>query len=162
MRVKKFEEISADSTMETVDDYDINPDELLLNNAHRGIGDDDDEPDLGITAREAQTYNHRTKKLTQFFSTSDVNVLFRNLAFYIDGSNSQFKFNRSHFGAHFKVQREKEGEIDMRVNILKVKDQSKHCIQVIRNSGDIFAFSEIFEEIKKFFGGHVNATYVDS
>jgi len=120
LRLKQYDNVSQNSSLETTDDFDINPDELLLNNTHRGIVSDDEEADTGITIREAQVYNHRTKKLTQFFSTSDVEVLFRNLAFYIDENASKFKFEKSNYGSRFKVLREKEGEIDISINIFKV------------------------------------------
>ena len=162
MRKNKYQEsFLSDSNMET-EDYEIDPDKLSNSMPHRSLGDEeDDEIDLGITLREAQPYIHSTRKMTQFFSTSDPSVLFRNLASYVDVNSSQFKFYKSHFGCQFKVNREKEGEVDISVNILKVKDQDKHWVKFIKNSGDIFAFSDIFEKIRKFFGGHVNAKYED-
>lgn len=137
---------------------------MLSSNYHRGIGDEDskDEDDK-ITIREAlpflDIFKGKIKWLTQFFSTSDVNILFRNLTKFISENATTFKFNKTSFGSSFGIIKEVGGKVDITINILKVKGQEKYCIQAIRNSGNIFAFTEIYNEIKAFFGGHVNAVY---
>lgn len=51
-----------------------------------------------------------------------------------------------------------EKEIEFRVNILKVEDSdTKHCVEVIKESGDRFEFDEVYRNIKDFFGGYANA-----
>ena len=48
-------------------------------------------------------------------------------------------------------------ELAFRVNILRVGEgNDKHCVEVIKESGDRFAFDEIYRNIRDFFGGYVN------
>lgn len=49
-------------------------------------------------------------------------------------------------------------EVGIRVNILRVDDKGeKHCVEVIKEFGDRFAFDEVYKNIREFFGGYVNA-----
>jgi len=45
----------------------------------------------------------------------------------------------------------------MSINILKIEDKDKFCVEIIRNSGDIGVMRNIFVKLKKFFGAHVNS-----
>ena len=49
-----------------------------------------------------------------------------------------------------------EIEVEIRVNILKAED-SKYCVEVIKESGDRFEFDQIYRSIRDFYGGLVNA-----
>lgn len=147
------------SSISTQEDYDINPDDLLANNYHRGIGDDDEDDNLSIVVREAQKYNHKTKKLSQFFSKSEVDVLFRNLTHFIDEFASKFKFSKTSYGANFQTIDEKSIQVDITVNILKVPDEDIHCVQVIRNQGNALVFTKMFKKLKEVFAGHADTIY---
>ena len=50
---------------------------------------------------------------------------------------------------------------EFEVNILKVADQEKFCIDATVLKGDKFKFTEQFSDLKKFFGGHANATLAE-
>lgn len=50
------------------------------------------------------------------------------------------------------------GMIQFMINILKVEDQDKYCIEGTLLQGDIFEFTEIFKKMKAYFGGHANAS----
>jgi len=54
-----------------------------------------------------------------------------------------------------------EETVEFLVNILKVPDQEKHCIEATVLKGDKFKFSQQFKDLKKYFGGHANSAEQD-
>ncbi len=81
---------------------------------------------MQIIVREAQEYSKNGKRLTEFFSTSDVDVLFRNLTHFINEVASKFKFSKAAYSANFQTIDEKSIEVDIAVNILKIPDEEMH------------------------------------
>mmetsp|Transcript_37022 Transcript_37022/g.36626 ORF Transcript_37022/g.36626 Transcript_37022/m.36626 type:complete len:216 (-) Transcript_37022:186-833(-) len=125
---KRYNNYSQDemiSNISTQEDYDISPDDLDANNYHRGLGSEDDD-DTHLVVREAKPYSHQTRKLSQFFSKSDVEVLFRNLTHFVDGVASKHKFSKSCYGVNFETINDDSVQVDVTVNILKVPDEEMH------------------------------------
>lgn len=114
------------SNISTQEDYDISPDDLDANNYHRGLGSEDDDDDTHLVVREAKPYSHQTRRLSQFFSKSDVEVLFRNLTHFVDGVASKHKFSKSCYGVTFETINDDSVQVDVTVNILKVPDEEMH------------------------------------
>lgn len=50
------------------------------------------------------------------------------------------------------------GLIHFMINILKVEDQDKYCVEGVVLKGDTFEFTDVFKQMKAFFGGHANAS----
>lgn len=51
--------------------------------------------------------------------------------------------------------------IEFTINILKVPESEKHCIEGFIIKGDQFHFSNIFKTMKEYFGGHANVAEDD-
>lgn len=53
---------------------------------------------------------------------------------------------------------EQQNPIQFMINILKVEGEDKHCVEGVILKGDTFEFTEVFKQMKAFFGGHANAS----
>ena len=122
-------------------------------NVSRGDGDNEN---LDFVDREWEVYVPELKRCTQFFSTSNLNDLFNTLGKFATDYAASFKIGEK-YNAILDVI-EEETKLQMEVDILKVPDQEKYCIEVSRKNGDIFLFNKIYKQLKQFYGGHVNAT----
>ncbi|CAI2363208.1 unnamed protein product [Moneuplotes crassus] len=141
------------------------------NSVHRGIGDSDEES-KEVCEREEQEYDEDFENYHKFFSTSSVEDLWTNLCAYVTGITGEYKFSADEYSISAKVVKEeeekeekkesvKEEPIEFLVNILKVPEQEKHCIDATVIKGNKFNFTDQFRDLKKFFGGHANATLAD-
>lgn len=142
------------------------------NSVHRGIGDSDEEA-KEVVEREEQEYDDDFANYHKFFSTSEVDDLWKNLWAYVTEITSEFKFSADEYSLSAKVVKEEEekadGESDKPVaeptefivSILKVPDQDKHCIDATVLKGDKFKFTQQFNDLKRFFGGHANTALDD-
>ncbi len=141
------------------------------NTVHRGIGDSDEET-KEAGEREAQEYDEDFENYHKFFSTSNIDELWNNLWAYITNITGEYKFSVDEYNISAKVVKEDESKEDeskklgqepteFEVNILKVADQEKFCVDATVLKGDKFKFTEQFSDLKKFFGGHANATLAE-
>lgn len=103
-------------------------------------------------------YVPELKRYTEFYSTSSADDLFRTLATYGEDYAETHTFDDEEYRASFKM-KAKAGEtpVEFSVSVLKVDDDKK-CIEVVKDNGDKFEFYEVYTNLKKFFGGHANAT----
>lgn len=138
------------------DDIDVDPSVFEAHTVHRGIGGTGEKP--VITERKENIYNPKVKKNTQFFSTSNVDVLFRNLAGFAQKAAINFSFADGEYSVEMTMQEGEQISVTFTVKILKVEGDDKHCVQAIKNEGNRFAFSEAYKQLKVFFGGHANTT----
>lgn len=111
--------------------------------------------------RKPAIYISEYKRATQFFSTSDLQILFNTLALFASKATTEFEFSPDEYSVTLSYLADDEAKISMVVNILKLEDNDKYCIEAIKVSGDYFKFNSLFEQLKKFFGGHVNSTESD-
>lgn len=138
------------------DDIDVDSTAFEAHTTHRGTGGTEKKPT--ITERTAKSYNSKVKKITQFFSTSAVDVLFRNLVGFAQKAATECSFDDNEYSAEMTMQEEDNIAVTFTVKILKVEGEDKHCVQAIRNEGNRFAFSEAYKQLKIFFGGHANTS----
>lgn len=144
---------------------EFDPSVFESNTVHRGIGEEEDEETKADVEREEMEYIPECKRYTEFFSTSKLEDLWNTLAAYVSSITNDFKFSADEYSVTAKLVREstdnqsQESEpIQFTVNILKVEEEDKHCVEAIVLKGDKFEFSEVFRQMKAFFGGHANAS----
>lgn len=156
-RFKQNESNNVDLEGET-EDYTVDTSVFESVTCHRDVtlGDEKDTP---IVKRQVKPYNHVAKKQTQFFSTSDLEVLFRNLAWFVQQAATSFTFSKSSYSVMFDVIKDDGLKVTVTVQILEVPDQKKYWVQTIKSEGDIILFGNIYTSLKTFFGGHANAKH---
>lgn len=136
----------------------VDPSVFTNHTVHRGVGGELEEGDkLPTLQRQAAEYVPEFKRYTQFFSTSEVDTLFETLALFAEKVTTEFEFSEEEYSVKLNVL-EEDTKVALTVNLLQVEDQDKHCIEVVKDSGDRFHFNEIYNKLKSFFGGHANAT----
>jgi glycogen debranching enzyme len=92
---------------------------------HRDVSTIDDE-EMAITIRYPNRYIHKAAKTTQFFSTSDIDVLYNNLAGFIQQAAHSYNFSQKDYSTRFEVLREDGKAISVTVNIYIVEGQDKY------------------------------------
>lgn len=122
------------------------------NTVYKSVGDE--EGKLPELHRKAGEYVPEFKRYTEFFSTSPAEDLFKTAALYAKDNAKEFTFDDEEYTATMKLN-SGENPITVQLNVLKV-DEDKHCVEVVKEKGDKFAFLDVYQEIKKFFGGHAN------
>lgn len=137
------------------EDFDVDPDVFHQQNAHRGI--EDGSTGASIGTRKVQEYIPRAGKNTQFFSTSDLQMLFRNLGGYVHGAATDYTFSADDYSVKMRIVDSDNISVSLSIRILKVEGEDKYCVQAIKHEGNRFVFSEIYKQIKEFFAGHANA-----
>ena len=155
----KRQEILKAKNMDTdgdTEDYEI--DSTVFKTRNISLASGKAEEDKVITILVERPYNSKVKRNTQFFSTSEVDVLFRNLAKFAQNAAKNFSFFDGQYGVEMTMQEGDEISVSFAVEILKVEGENKHCVQAIKTEGNRFAFSEAFNQLKVFFGGHANTT----
>ncbi|CAI2365107.1 unnamed protein product [Moneuplotes crassus] len=142
---------------------------------HRGVRDEDDEENLEVYMREEQEYEDEMENYHSFFSTSNLEDLWGVLCEYViteSGGKATFSSNEYSVSTEIVDTDEEEKERlstdepslnagEYMVHILKVPDQEKHYVEGILLEGDKFKFTENFNQLKQYFGGHINATLAD-
>lgn len=115
-----------------------------------------DEVDFNILV--AKEYETGMSRGSEFFSKTSPLELYA-LITQFTTFNGAPKFSNKNF--KMRVNYSKEGkEVTYTVKILKV-DETKHCVQFAKESGDFFEFKQIIKDCKEYLGGHVNATLDD-
>lgn len=132
----------------------IDPSVFQANTVYKSV--DAEESKLPELTRKAAEYLPDYKRFTEFFSTSPAEELFKTVGAYAKENATEFTFDDEEYSANLKV---KSGENIVRlvINVLKV-DEEKNCIEVVKEDGDKFAFTDSYHEIRKFFGGYANTT----
>ena len=125
--------------------------------AHRGLDDKEEESKLPTLKRTAKAYLDGYGKVTQFFSTANVDKLFDTLACYAEANTSDFKFAPNSYKCKLSILKDDQ-KVDLTARILSVGDGGKHCIEFTKDSGDVMVYNELFNKAREFFGGLVNAT----
>ena len=156
-RFKQNEEESVDPEGDT-EDYTVDTSVFESVTCHRDVILKDVK-EAPIVKREPKQYNHVVKKTTQFFSTSDLEVLFRNLAWFVQQAASSYTFSKSAYSVVFDVIKDDGLKVTITVQILEVPDQKKYWVQAIKSEGDIILFGGIYSSLKAFFAGHANTKY---
>ena len=108
--------------------------------------------------RKVQAYNQKCSIRTQFFSTSELKVLFNHLAEFLSHKTSAYTFNKKDYSSEFSFVDESNNSVNVSVKILKVEGQAKHCVQAMKLSGNNFAFHKVYRQLREFYGGHANTT----
>jgi hypothetical protein len=128
--------------------HNIDPNVFHANTVYKSVEVEEGKiPDLD---RNAAEYLPEYKRFTEFYSTASAKDLFQCIGAYAKENAIEFNFDDEEYSATLKL---KSGEnvVTMRINILKV-DEDRHCIEVVKEDGDKFAFLDSYHEIKKFFG----------
>lgn len=132
----------------------VDPSVFHANTVYKSVGDEEGKvPEL---VRRAGEYIPEVKRVTEFFSTSSPEDLFKTTAAFAKENAKEFSFDDEEYCTTLKV-KSGENEVTLNINILKV-DDDKHCIEIVKESGDKFAFHDVYQEIKKYFGGHANTS----
>ena len=133
----------------------IDPSVFQGHTVYKSVGDDEEMkiPELN---RKCAEYIPEFKRYTEFFSTSSVDDLFKTVGIYAKENAKSFEFDDEEYSATMKLSSDTT-PVELKVNILQV-DEDKHCIEVVKEKGERFAFSAAYNDIKKFFGGHANTT----
>jgi len=141
-----------------IPESEVNPNIFTNHTVHRGVGGDlEEDSKLPSLKRQCAEYVPEFKRYSQFFSTSQLDDLFNTLAVFAEKVTTEFEFADDEYSAKLNVL-EEDTKIALTVNILKVEDQDKYCVEVVKNSGDRFIFNGIYNKLKAFFGGHANST----
>lgn len=123
--------------------------------AHRG--EDDEEVE-----RIIKDYSSDQWTVTQFVSNSSLEELFKTLACFSE-EHGPYEFSSKSYKVKFNEyiyedSDKREHKLNLTAKILKVEGDEKHVIQLIKNTGDVFKFNEVFtKHFKEFFGGLVNS-----
>ena len=138
--------------------------EVFENNTIRRdvVGRKVEDSSLKIIDMKAASYIPEFRRFTQFFSTSRLKDLYNTLALFADKLTNEYEFSAEEYSVIMSIIEEGDNKVVMTVNILRVQDQDKFCIEAIKNSGDVFVFNKLYEKLKIFFGGHVNTDEHDN
>lgn len=105
--------------------------------------------------RTALPYVPEFERFTQFFSTFSPEKLFETVAVFAGEKCKEVRFDPKEYCATMTT--DDEYEIELRINILDVEGTDKHCVEVIKESGDRFQFDHVYKSIRETFGGYVDA-----
>uniref|UniRef100_A0A7S3KR25 Uncharacterized protein n=1 Tax=Euplotes crassus TaxID=5936 RepID=A0A7S3KR25_EUPCR len=154
-RKTKLDEEMTSQIVEDIPEVDFDRSLFENKSVMRGIGYSDEEEKMPCQ-REEQEYDAGFENYHKFFSTTPIEDLWDVLCEYITMQTDTYKFSADVFCIFGEVMGK-----EFLVNILKVPDQDKHCIDGILLKGNKFEFTDIFRDLKKFFGGHANAALSD-
>lgn len=111
--------------------------------------------------RWLQIYVPELKRTTEFFSTSPPDCLFDTLIVFISKVTTTYTVVKEEYAVTAKILKD-DSITSIVVNILKVEDQEKYCVEAYKTDGDGFLFIDVYSKLKMFFGGHVNTTFTES
>lgn len=153
-RKQQLDEMN-DQANQPVPTSTIDPSVFQSNTVFKSVGESE-ENKLPELTRKAAEYSPEFKRYTEFFSTSGAEDLFKTIAAYANENATEFEFDDEEYSTTLKLKSD-DLPVELKVNILQV-DEGKHCVEVVREKGDRFAFSSSYGDIKKFFAGHANTT----
>jgi 5'-AMP-activated protein kinase catalytic alpha subunit len=133
-----------------VADPDIYRNPML--DVNRGI----DDPELPVL--QVKKYQPGLNRTNRFFSTSPLNDLFSNLVEYAVKKEGENKFSKKTYKVTISEAKKTKDEecVKLTAEIFEV-EEGKYCVTFTKKEGDYFDFINLVQEIKKYFGGHVNA-----
>lgn len=142
---------------EALDNDDPIPDhspesKLFGSKEMRGVGEESKDD----IVREVQEYIAGFTKYTEFFSTSHPDDLLNSLVTFAEKLTTDFDVSSSEYSLSMKIVQKTE-ELELTVNILKVPDEEKYCVEVLHNTGNRLWFNKVYKNLKGFFAGHNNA-----
>jgi serine/threonine protein kinase len=155
--VQRCEMLTKSSLRQGEEAPDETPDpDIFKNNiTHRGI-DAAEEGVVPSVAREVQEYVAEMRNCTHFFSTSNLSTLFNILAICAHKMSKEYYFSPDDYSVVMNIVHEGRRVI-LTGSILKVPDEDKYCVDFHRYQGDNFLFSQLYNQIIQYFGGHANA-----
>mmetsp|Transcript_33552 Transcript_33552/g.38542 ORF Transcript_33552/g.38542 Transcript_33552/m.38542 type:complete len:290 (+) Transcript_33552:419-1288(+) len=93
---------------------------------HRGLDGDDEEDGQGLSLkRQAAMYTPEFRRYSQFFSTSNLEELFRTLVVFSCQLTSEYKFADDEYSVDL-VLIEDDSKIELTVNILQLENEGKY------------------------------------
>ncbi len=136
---------------------EVDPSVFTRRTVHRGVGGElEDTTKLPSLERNCVEYIPEFKRYTQFFSKSDLESLFNTLALFADKVTTEFEFSPEEYTSTLNILQD-DKMVSMTVNILNA-GEGVYCVEAVKNSGDRFVFSDIYNKMRQFFGGHANAS----
>lgn len=113
------------------------PDPSVFENfAFRDIVVNEENKKFDDLNRSPETYIPEFKRVTQFFSTSNLESLYNTLVLFAHKTTKECKLSAIDYSADMDII-EEETKIKLTVNILKFEDQDKYCVEVVKNSGKL-------------------------
>jgi serine/threonine protein kinase len=157
---RRKEKINGDNVQTDFESevYTVDPNVFSNNSVSRGFGSKK-ETDSIIIDRKVQQYHEKCGILTQFFSTTDIKILFDHLAKFVSHKTSEYSFNKEDYSSTFSFVDDSSNAVQVNVKILKVSEEEKYCVQAIKLDGNNFAFHKVYRQLREFYGGHANATH---
>jgi hypothetical protein len=107
------------------EDCSVDSDMFIGGTLHRDVSIPS-EDEMTISSRHPKPYIHKAAKTTQFFSSSNIDILFNNLAGFIKQAAHSYKFTQKDYSASFEVLKEETKRVTVTVNIYIVEDQEKY------------------------------------
>lgn len=127
---------------------------------HRGVdGDETTEADLASAERSLQEYLPLLSTPTQFFSNSPTGELFTILLESVNKWSSEFTISLTEYQVDFTIV-ENEIKAEVNASLLRAKedgDKITHWVYFHKVTGDNFVFNKIYDQIRDYFGGHLNS-----
>lgn len=123
----RYSKNEIDSTDQdgVTEDCSVDSDMFTGGTLHRDVSIPS-EDEMTISSRNPKPYIHKAGKITQFFSTSDIDILYNNLAGFIKEAAYSYKFAQKDYSASFEVLKEETKRITVTVNIYIVEGQDKY------------------------------------
>lgn len=140
---------------EAIPEYAVGAGAFQAHTVQRSIGGGEESKAIDIERTLAE-YIPELKRYTEFYSTSSVDELFKTIASFGEDFAESYSFDDEEYRTSLVIKNDDES-VELSVSVLKI-DENKKCIEVIKEKGDKFEFYEAYKKIKKFFGGHANAT----
>lgn len=156
IRKEKLDEENMQDN-EEIPEINLDPSVFTQNTVHRGVGGDVLKSSVTTIERCENEYVPEFKRYTQFYSDANLDKLFDALALFAKEVTTEFEFDPESYSATLNLLKD-DYKVVMTVNILKVEETDTHCIEVVKNSGNRFVFNDIYQTMKKFFGGLANAS----
>jgi effector-binding domain-containing protein len=72
---------------------------------------------------------------------------------------TNIEFDEDEYAAKVILGEDQE-KVEMRITIMKVKDEEKHVVEVTKFKGDYERYCNAYKRLVEFFGGHVNGTKI--
>lgn len=129
---------------EDTDNYDPND-----YHVHRSISCTSEDLKIDYEKIQVKAYTSGTKKFTEFFCKTLPKSLYAKLIKFANTHAKKAEFSNEEYTATLDV-KDPEG-VTIEVNILKVDDDDKYCVQVLKKGGDLFDFTKSFYLLKSHF-----------
>lgn len=94
---------------------------------HRGETDGEMDTKLPVLKRTAKPYMKEGGRITQFFSTSNVDELYNTLLCYVDKSTNDYTLSEKTYKCKMSILKD-ELKVGLAVNLLEAED-GKHCVE---------------------------------